>query len=285
MIWRRAKEGDNVVDLFRDREPSTAVLRSKAGYWDLVALEWGHAQPDLLWRKHSDQVNLALLAKWLPDRPVQRLLKTDLFDEATGEGLIPFLLTRANKVIGIDVSPKTLRMARVSRGISTCADVRLLPFADNSFDVVVSNSTLDHFLSLDEVKISLRELRRVLRPGGQLLLTLDNLANPVVALRNLLPFNWLHRMGVVPYYVGATCGPRRLRRMLEDVGLNVAETTATLHCPRVMAVQIARAVQAQSTTSTHQKLLRWLMIWERLSTWPTRFLTGNFIAVRCVNKK
>lgn len=132
--------------------------------------------------------------------------------------------------------------------------------------------------------ISLREFRRVLRSGGQLLWTLDNMANPVIALRNILPFNWLHRMGIAPYYVGVTCGPDRLRSMLEHVGLEVGKMTATLHCSRMAAVRIARTVQARTATPTHQKLLRWLMKWERLSTWPTRFLTGNFVAVRCAKR-
>ena len=93
-----------------------------------------------------------------------------------------------------------------------CADVRSLPFADGTFDVVVSNSTLDHFRSRKELIASMRELNRVTRPGGELVLTLDNRANPVVAFRNALPFHWLNRIRVLPYYVGVTCGPRGLRK-------------------------------------------------------------------------
>ena len=85
-------------------------------------------------------------------------------------------------------------------------------------------STLDHFRSHSEIVTSLRELLRVLRPGGQLLLTLDNPANPLVGLRNALPFGLLHRLRIVPYYVGATCGPRGLRRLLPQVGFEVLES-------------------------------------------------------------
>jgi SAM-dependent methyltransferase len=254
-------------------------------YWDDVALEWAHTRPDWLWRRHSDQVNAALLAKWLPEQPIHRLLKTDLFDEAVGEGLLSFLGLRARTVVGMDISNHTLRTTQQSRRDAICADVRQLPFASGSFDVVVSNSTLDHFGSLQETEMSLSELRRVLCPGGQLLLTLDNMANPLIALRNVLPFRWLHRMGVVPYYVGVSCGPTGLRRILERVGLEVAEMTAILHCPRVAAVWIARMVQARTAAPIHQKFLSWLMKWERLSTWPTRFLTGNYVAVRCTNRR
>ncbi len=62
-----------------------------------------------------------------------------------------------------------------------------LPFPDGAFDRVFSNSTLDHFDSRDDIREALRELARVLHPEGELLLTLDNLANPVVRLRNALP--------------------------------------------------------------------------------------------------
>src|SRR4029434_1314077 len=57
-------------------------------------------------------------------------------------------------------------------------------FADEAFDVIVSNSTLDHFGSWAELGASLHELHRVLKTRGLLIITLDNRANPIVALRN-----------------------------------------------------------------------------------------------------
>lgn len=268
-------------------ETLIAVIGNKVDYWDHIAHEWKRAQSDLLWRGHSDAVNVALLSRWLSEKPVGRLLKTDLFDEAVSEGLLPFLQSRARTVVGMDISLKALRMARsrLGSGPEVCADVRFLPFADESFDAVVSNSTLDHFRSLGEMAVSLRELHRVLRTGGQLLLTIDNLANPAIGLRNVLPFTVLHQFGLVPYYVGVTCGPHRLQGTLREIGLESLETTAILHCPRLFAVWLTRVLQSYTTQSTQQWFVRWLMRCERLEGWPTRFLTGNFIAARCVKRR
>ena len=43
----------------------------------------------------------------------------------------------------------------------------------------------------------------MLKPRAPLILTLDNAANPLIAIRNALPFAMLKRSGVVPYFVGA----------------------------------------------------------------------------------
>jgi SAM-dependent methyltransferase len=235
-----------------------------------------------LWRRHSDAVNIALLTDWMPAGRVGRALKTDLFDEAVGEGLWQPLASRAETVAGIDISTLTLRAARRrhTRLLGAEADVRRLPLADGRFDVVVSNSTLDHFATRDEIFVSLRELHRVLRPGGHLVFSLDNLANPVLFLRNALPFPVLNRLGIVPYYVGATMGPLRLRRVMEEVGFGVLEVGAIMHCPRVLAVCVAGILERHATPDTQRRFLRLLMAFERLSRWPTRFLTGYFVAVR-----
>jgi hypothetical protein len=45
-------------------------------------------------------------------------------------------------------------------------------------------SVHDHFSSPSEIAASLREINRVLRPGGALLMTLDSGMNPMVAARN-----------------------------------------------------------------------------------------------------
>ena len=253
-------------------------------YLDSIAREWSEITPQRLWRSHSDAVNLTLLGRWLPTRPARRLLKTDIFEEAVGNGLYPVLSERAGEVVVMDLSMPMVTMARARYlGLrAVCADVRRLPFEDGAFDVIVSTSTLDHFQSRDEIQTSLQELNRVLRPAGQLLLTLDNLANPIIALRNLLPYKLLHRLGLVPYYIGTTYGPRGLRRIVERAGLTVLEVRAALHCPRVIAVALARNVEKRTALRTQEQFLRGLMAFERLSSWPTRFLTGHFVAVRAV---
>jgi SAM-dependent methyltransferase len=251
-------------------------------YWDAVAAAWDKARPQTLWRAHSDTVNCSLLARWLPESRVEWLLKTDAFDEAVGDGLQPFLSLKAKRIVSMDVSMSALSLARARHtGLyAVGADVRRLPFADGTFDVIVSTSTLDHFRSRDELVTGLRECSRVLRSGGQLLLTLDNLANPLVALRNALPFRLLQRLRIVSYYVGATYGPRRIRRILPQVGFEVLEIGAVLHCPRFLAVACAGVLERYTTREIHKRFLCLLLAFERLSQWPTRFLTGCFVVVR-----
>ena len=257
-----------------------------ARYWNAVAEGWRRTSHQALWRAHSDAVHAALLARWLSSTRVERLLKTDLFDEAFGNGLYPQLVQSVQHIVGIDLSASIVRAER-SRypGLPVAmADVRCLPFATSSFDVIVSNSTLDHFRSPHEIVTSLCELHRVLRVGGQLLLTLDNLANPVIALRNALPCRWLNRLGLVPYYVGATYGPRRLPRILERVGFDIAEVRVVMHCPRIVAVKLAQVLEGWVRPERQRCFLRCLMTFEGLSHWPTRFLTGYFIAVKAMKR-
>lgn len=258
------------------------MIPKRSSYWESIADKWKMTRPDRLWRKHSDAINQSLLFRWLPEQPVPWLLKTDTFDEAVGEGLARILRTRAHTVIGMDLSFQNVQLA--CRGGTSvrgaCADVRYLPFQDQSFDVVVSNSTLDHFQTLDEITVSLRELYRVLRKEGQFIVTLDNLVNPTIAVRNHLPFKLLNRMGIVPYFVGATCGPRRLQKLLREVGFEVRDVTAVLHCPRLFAVLVAKFLCSRAKPPAQQHFLRWLQTFEGLSRWPTRYITGHFIAVR-----
>jgi SAM-dependent methyltransferase len=257
----------------------------KTQYWDLVAHDWAATQPHRLWREYSDRLNATLFERWLPQDKVERLLKTDLFDEATGDkGLFPLLAAKARAVIGVDISLRTLHRAHARHGAlrAVGADVCNLPFADHAFEVVVSNSTLDHMESLADLAKGLAELHRVLKRGGQLLLTLDNLSNPAVALRNALPQRLLTALHLVPYYVGATCGPRRLVGMLREAGFAAEQTEAVMHCPRVLAVLAAHGLDRLGGPASKARFLDHLLAWERLSHLPTRFFTGYLIAVKAV---
>jgi SAM-dependent methyltransferase len=235
-----------------------------------------------VWRSHSDDVNTALLERWLPQRPVPRIVKTDLFDEAVGRGMYPVLAARGRRVVGVDVSPTVVEAAqhRYPELEAVVADVRRLPFADEAFDVVVSVSTLDHFESRVQLRAGIRELNRVLAADGVLIITLDNGGNPMVALRNHLPRVLLEGLGVVPYFVGATCGPRALRKILSEEGFRVAETTAVMHCPRALAVLGARGVEHRGGPDMQRRYRLLLRGFESLERLPSRNLTGYFVAAR-----
>ena len=254
--------------------------------WDSVAQVWQRAPAQTLWRKHSDRVNSALVERWLP-HGTGTTLKTDLWDEAMGDGLFPAIAARSEHVVGVDVSSSIVAAAaeRYPALEARVAHVHALPFEDGSIDAIVSNSTLDHFDDATEIDRSIVELARVLRPRGTLLLTLDNPANPLVALAKALPRQalnrtWLRwadasaRFGLLPYHVGATYGRSRLRTVAEEAGFVVEETTAIVHAPRPIAVLIGQRLQGGG------RFLRTLAALEGLERAPTRFVTGHFVAIR-----
>jgi ubiquinone/menaquinone biosynthesis C-methylase UbiE len=189
-------------------------------------------------------------------------------------------------VVGIDISPEVLQMAKrhYPRMDSMKADIRSLPFGDGHFDSAVSLSTLDHFDTQSDILTALDELRRVLRPAGRLVLTMDNLRNPAIWVRNALPFRWLNTIGLVPYYVGQTCSPRRLCRYLQQTGFEVLQSQAIVHCPRALAVAAARCLQGRAGGPTQARFLYLLQSFERLGNLPTRFFTGYFVAVNAVKR-
>lgn len=253
-------------------------------YWDSISRLYTTGKPQKLWRAHSDWVNIALLQDWLKGRQFDQILKTDLFDEAVSDGLYPCLQVHGNSVSGVDISKKALMAAknRYPAMIVTCADVRDLPYRDDRFDLVVSNSTLDHFDVEDGIEAGLGELYRILRSGGELLVSLDNLQNPIIRLRSLLPFALLNRLHLVPYFVGKTLGRHELVRALNEAGFKVLETRAILHCPRVLAVHLAGLLERKASAKTQQRFLSMLQKFERMSTWPSQYFTGHFVMARAI---
>ena len=255
------------------------TAKQQAGAWNASFEEWQPGAGHTILRAYSDAVNRRLLGRWLP-ASTGRILKTDLFDEAVGTGLVGFLLERAAHVSGIDVAPSVVAAAREAHPQldAVPADVRALPFPDGAFDVVVSTSTLDHFDSEAEIEQALQELSRVLRPGGSLIVSLDNASNPLVALRNALPHRLLRRAGLVPYPTGRTCGLNELCRLVERAGLEVEDTDAIMHVPRLV-VRAAGPSVAGNPARMDGLVSRLVEVEPPLQI-PLRTVTGQFVAVR-----
>lgn len=116
-------------------------------------------------------------------RPIMRRMAADgvraplVLDVATGTGRVPRLLADQDdfhgRVIGLDVSRKMLFHAAVklygeNRTHLIWQTVVALPFPDDTFDAVTCIEAWEFF---PEGRENLRELVRVLRPGGTLMLT------------------------------------------------------------------------------------------------------------------
>jgi ubiquinone/menaquinone biosynthesis C-methylase UbiE len=100
----------------------------------------------------------------------------DVLDIACGEGYgSAMLASRAKRVVGVDIEHRAVEHARHTYYHPNvrylAGDCAAIPAADDSFDVVVSFETLEHVGEQDQM---LSEIRRVLRPGGRLVISSPN---------------------------------------------------------------------------------------------------------------
>ncbi len=122
-----------------------------------------------IWHEHWHRYHFA--------RPLVAGL--EVLDVACGEGYGSALLARsAATVIGADIAQPAVEHARARYGAIENlgfrqADCAALPFADASFDAVVSFETIEHIVAQESF---LDEIRRVLRPDGLLVLSCPNKA-------------------------------------------------------------------------------------------------------------
>jgi len=99
-----------------------------------------------------------------------------VLDASCGAGYGSQMMARsAGHVHGIDISEESIRYAREKYGASNITyeamDIKKLKFPDRSFDVVVSFETIEHIGFQQEF---VDEIRRVLKPGGALIISTPN---------------------------------------------------------------------------------------------------------------
>lgn len=97
--------------------------------------------------------------------------KAKILDTGTSAGTNLRMLKELGfrQVTGLDMSEDAIAFC-AAKGLGPVerGDICAMPFADKSFDVVLATDIVEH---VEDDKLALREITRVLRPGGKVLLT------------------------------------------------------------------------------------------------------------------
>lgn len=159
------------------------------------------------WYRASHQLIFDSLDRELPAWREQRVL-----DAGCGTGAILQRLGNPERNVGIDRAPEALAFCR-QRGLNNVlqGDVVALPFPENSFDAVICSSVLYHQW-VPDVPAALREMQRVLRPGGLLIL-------------NLPAFNFLHSPHDEAVMTARRFRASEVRALLAESGFAVKRLT------------------------------------------------------------
>jgi SAM-dependent methyltransferase len=166
-----------------------------------------------------------------------------IVDAGCGTAKWPIYLRRAGyRALGVEISPVACRMAReLDPGLPVaCADAQRAPLRTGSVDAVLSFGVVEHDAAGPVA--ALRELRRILKPGGLLVvavpfnnlfrrLVVNRLQSRVTRQRRRAQM----RLGFAEYRFSR----REMRRFLAAAGLvPVAEYPNDLLPPKIMGLWV-----------------------------------------------
>lgn len=258
--------------------------KTKSGdYWDDCSDKMETFYVDNPFFQYKKRELLRLSEKWGQEKLSQKILKTDLYEEALGYDHFLFDLAKNNdQVYGIDISPKIVELA-AKRGKQLgllphllAEDVKNLSFKDKSFDLIISNSTLDHF---PEIDVALKELNRILKDDGVLILTLHNRNNPLIALL----YGTMNLMKRYQVYAEGTYSLRQTKKLMKEAGFVPTDSTGIINIPPVLPTFINLCYRKNILKKTLQKTVDFFEFVGKKNT-PLNYVTGYLIAVRGTKK-
>jgi SAM-dependent methyltransferase len=229
------------------RRPHDFVAQQRA-YWrdaDAQRFDWQTTNPILAPRERR-------LLRPLVTRPGERLLEL-----GCGEGANLHHLREGGAArFGVDFSLDKARFAQQATAARTvAADAARLPFADGAFDALLIRDLLHHVPAPEAV---LAEARRVLKPGGRLMLVEPNRASPLILLQAALVPAERGVLRSTATRLGALIGAAGLRVVRQGVEHPFPVERVLLH-PALGAPALARSPHVARALDALERLAQRLL--------------------------
>jgi ubiquinone/menaquinone biosynthesis C-methylase UbiE len=231
-FWTSPRPLAPAVDELQETTRKLFTKEELGQYWNDL---YDHVENcrDLHFVQRLEIVSRLLIDRFLPE--------TRMLDLGCGAGVLTERLVAAGlNVDAVDMAPDMLEFSKQRLAKYDAAKYRLaraecqdLPFPDAAFDVV---ACIGVFGYMDDVDSAIRELRRVLRPGGTLVLSIRNLDHvtvfdglfwlkaPFLGLRELVRRSRAHLGGngasAAPtrHSIAIYDRPRKVERIFESFG-------------------------------------------------------------------
>ncbi len=127
-------------------------------------------EPSHVWRAGQER-----RLKMIQQAAGERLSGSILVDGCGVGAYLGKLAADQNKTIGLDIEfPRTLDAQQKAPRV-VCGAGEYLPFPDNSFDLLLNHEVLEH---VNDDRMAIAEMVRVLKPGGRLVLFCPNRGYP-----------------------------------------------------------------------------------------------------------
>ena len=217
-------------------EPKARLQVGRAGRlaqrlsWERVAGEVKDfsAAPSTLYYRACE---IALIRRAVGSLAGKRMLKLDLWNEAFNTRILHWARAQGAEAFGLDHSVVVSSKAKANGRRESAetrlvrADIRELPFPDESFDFLYTMGTIEH---IDEYRQAVAECHRVLRPGGRAVIGVPDRWN--LFLRPLM-VEIMTRLGAYLYAPEKSFSERELRGVVEGAGFRVVERSGVLTIP------------------------------------------------------
>jgi ubiquinone/menaquinone biosynthesis C-methylase UbiE len=200
-----------VLRVLQTREETKAFYNKIARVYDLLA-------------EHSEAPVRKAGIEMLHVRQGQHILEIGF---GTGHSLIELARSAgpSGKVFGIDLSDKMVEIAQkvvekenLEKRIElSCGDALHLSYEQESLDGIFMSFTLELF-DTPEIPLVLSECRRVLKPGGRIVIVGMSRVSPDGLMTEM--FEWTHQH--FPNYLD--CRPILVREALENAGFEICDT-------------------------------------------------------------